>query len=90
MTGFPQARHGPRRSGVFISKGSEAPKQGATEHRTCPLQHTSGSVLAQSWVLGKRGRAFSRYVDTTRFLGDLYYIRNLAAAIESSNGSRQP
>jgi hypothetical protein len=62
---------------------SEAPKQQATEHRTSPLQHYSGNVLAQSWVLGKRGRAFTRYVDTTRFLGDLHYIRNLAAAIES-------
>jgi hypothetical protein len=66
---------------------SEAPKQGATEQRTCPLQHHSGNVLAQYWVLGKRGEAFTRYLDTTRFLGDLYYIRNLAAAIESFYGA---
>ena len=40
-------------------------------------------MLAQYWVLGKRGEAFRRYVDTTRFKGDLYYIRNLAALIDS-------
>jgi len=62
---------------------SEAPKQSASEQRLCPLQHKSGNVLAQYWVLGKRGEAFGRYVDTTRFKGDLYYIRNLAALIDS-------
>jgi len=62
---------------------SEAPKQGATEHRTCPLQHLSGNVLAQYWILGKRGKAFTRYIDTTRFTGDLYTIHNLTTAIDS-------
>ncbi len=62
---------------------SEAPKLGATEHRTCPLQHQNGNVLAQYWVLGKQGAEFARYVDTTRFRGDLYYIQNLVAAIDS-------
>ncbi len=62
---------------------SEAPKQSATEHRTCPLQHLNGNVLAQYWILGKRGKEFVRYVDTTRFRGDLYYIQNLSAAIDS-------
>jgi hypothetical protein len=61
---------------------SEAPKLGATEHRTCPLQHTNGNVLAQYWILGKRGRGFTRYLDATRFKGDLYYIQNLAAALD--------
>ncbi len=59
---------------------SEAPKQQGTEHRTCPLQHYDGNVRAHAWVLGRRGRAFTRYVDTSRFVGDLYLIRNLAAA----------
>jgi len=62
---------------------SEGPKQSATEHRTCPLQHLNGNVLAQYWVLGKQGVEFTRYVDTTRFKGDLYYIQNLVAAINS-------
>ena len=62
---------------------SEGPKQSATEHRTCPLQHLNGNVLAQYWVLGKQGVEFARYVDTTRFKGDLYYIQNLVAAINS-------
>jgi hypothetical protein len=62
---------------------SEAPKQSATEQRTCPLQHLNGNVLAQYWILDKRGPAFRQYVDTTRFVGDLYYIQNLAAAIAS-------
>jgi len=61
----------------------EAPKQQATEHRTSPLQNYNGNVLAQYWILGKRRDAFTRYVDTTRFLGDLYHIQNLAAAINS-------
>ncbi len=68
---------------------SEAPKQGATEHRTCPLQHLNGNVLAQYWVLGKRGEEFVRYVDTSRFLGDLYYLQNLAAALDSFAQGRQ-
>jgi len=67
---------------------AEAPKQQATEHRTSPLQQYGGNVLAQYWVLGKTGRAFTRYVDTTRFVGDLYYLRNLAAAIESFRPQR--
>ncbi|MCX5677201.1 MAG: hypothetical protein NTX87_19615, partial [Planctomycetota bacterium] len=62
---------------------SEAPKQSATEHRTCPLWHEGGNVPAQSWVLGKKGDEFRRYVDATRFKGDLFYIQNLAAAIEA-------
>jgi hypothetical protein len=62
---------------------SEAPKQSATEHRTCPLWHQSGNVTAQAWVLGKKGEDFRRYVDATRFKGDLFYIQNLAAAIEA-------
>lgn len=62
---------------------SEAPKQQATEHRTSPLQNYNGNVLAQYWILGKDGGDFARYIDTTRFIGDLYYIRNLAAAIDS-------
>lgn len=64
---------------------SEAPKQTATEHRTCPLQYGEGNVLAQYWILGKRGDDFARYVDTTRFKGDLYYIRRLSAALNSYN-----
>jgi hypothetical protein len=62
---------------------SEAPKQSATEHRTCPLWHQSGNVAAQAWVLGKKGDEFRRYVDATRFKGDLFYIQNLVAAIEA-------
>jgi len=62
---------------------SEAPKQSASEHRLCPLQHKSGNVLAQCWILGKTGEQFRRYVDTTRFKGDLFYIHNLAALIDS-------
>ena len=62
---------------------SEAPKQQATEHRTTPLQYYNGNVLAQYWILGKRREDFTRYVDVTRFLGDLYYIQNLAAGIDS-------
>ena len=41
----------------------------------------AGNVLAQYWVLGKRGSDFLRYVDATRFRGDLYYLENLAAAV---------
>ena len=62
---------------------SEAPKEQATEHRTTPLQYYSGNVLAQYWILGKRQDDFTRYIDTNRFLGDLYYIQNLAAGIDS-------
>jgi hypothetical protein len=62
---------------------SEAPKQSGSEQRLCPLLHKSGNVLAQSWILGKRGEAYRRYVDTTRFKGDLYYIENMAAAIRA-------
>jgi hypothetical protein len=62
---------------------SEAPKQGATEHRTCPLVHLNGNVLAQHWILGRRGESFRRYVDTSRFVGDLYYLQNLIALIRS-------
>jgi hypothetical protein len=62
---------------------SEAPKQQATEHRTSPLQNYNGNTLAQYWILGKRRQAFTHYIDTTRFIGDLYYIQNLAAAIDS-------
>jgi len=62
---------------------SEAPKQSASEQRLCPLQHKSGNVLAQYWVLGKRREDFRRYVDTTRFKGDFYYTENLAALIDS-------
>ena len=69
---------------------SEAPKQQATEHRTSPLQHYGGNVLAQYWVLGRTREAFTRYVDTTRFLGDLYYVRNLAAAIDSFSAAKGP
>ena len=61
---------------------SEAPKQSATEHRTCPLWHQSGNVAAQAWVRGKTGDEFRRYVDATRFKGDLFYIQNLVTAIE--------
>jgi len=61
---------------------SEAPKQSATEHRTCPLWHQSGNVAAQAWVRGMKGDEFRRYVDATRFKGDLFYIQNLVAAIE--------
>jgi hypothetical protein len=68
---------------------SEAPKQSATEQRTCPLYHLNGNVLAQYWVLGKTGPAMERYVDTTRFKGDLFYIQNLAAAIDSYSASEQ-
>jgi|GEM_PF-2274935 len=62
---------------------SEGPKQTATEHRTCPLWHISGNVAAQAYVLGGKGEAVRRYVDATRFKGDLFYIQNLVAAIES-------
>lgn len=62
---------------------SESPKQSASEQRLCPLQHKSGNVLAQYWILGKREGNFRRYVDTTRFKGDFYYIENLAALIDS-------
>lgn len=62
---------------------SEAPKQGAIEHRTSPLLHLSGNVLAQYWILQRKGDEFRRYVDTSRFLGDLYYLQNLAALIRS-------
>lgn len=62
---------------------SEAPKQGAIEHRTCPLVHVNGNVLAQYWILERTGEDFRRYVDTSRFLGDLYYLQNLAALIRS-------
>ena len=62
---------------------SEAPKQSASEQRLCPLQHKSGNVLAQHWILGKTRENFRRYVDTTRFKGDFYYIENLAALIDS-------
>jgi hypothetical protein len=66
---------------------SEAPKEQATEQRTTPLQYYSGNVLAQYWILGKRRSDFSHYLDTTRFLGDLYYIENLAAGIDSYTAS---
>jgi hypothetical protein len=69
---------------------SEAPKQSATEHRTCPLWHLNGNVLAQAWVLGKKGEEFRRYVDATRFKGDLFYIQNVVAAIESFAGEAGP
>jgi len=62
---------------------SEAPKQQATEQRTTPLQYYSGNVLAQYWVLGKCRDEFARYLDTTRFTGDLYYVQNLAACLDS-------
>lgn len=62
---------------------SEAPKQSASEQRLCPLLHKSGNVLAQYWILGKRGDEFRRYVDTTRFIGDLDYIQNVSALIDS-------
>lgn len=62
---------------------SEAPKQQATEHRTAPLQCYNGNVLAQYWILGKHRKDFTRYIDATRFIGDLYYIQNLAAGINS-------
>jgi hypothetical protein len=62
---------------------SEAPKQSATEHRVCPLWHQCGTVPAQAWLLGKRGQAYRRYVDATRFTGDLYYIENLVTGIEA-------
>jgi hypothetical protein len=62
---------------------SEAPKQSATEHRLCPLWHQCGTVPAQAWVLGKRREAYRRYVDATRFTGDLYYIENLVTGIEA-------
>jgi len=65
---------------------SEAPKQGATEHRTCPLIHLSGNVLAQHWILGRCGESFCRYVDTSRFVGDLYYVQNLSTLIRSYEG----
>lgn len=61
---------------------SEALKQSATDHRLCPLWHQSGNVPAQAWILGKRGREFSIYVDVTRFRGDLFAIQNLVTAIE--------
>lgn len=62
---------------------SEAPKQSATEHHLCPLWHQSGNVPAQTWILGKRGREFGRYVDVTRFRGDLFAMENLVTAIEA-------
>lgn len=62
---------------------SEAPKQSASEQRLCPLQHKSGNVLAQYWILGKTREEFRHYVDTTRFKGDFFYIHNLAALIDS-------
>jgi len=62
---------------------SEAPKQSATEHRTCPLWHQGGNVAAMAWVLGKKGEEFRRYVDATRFRGDLFRTQNLVAAIEA-------
>ncbi|MBC8870996.1 MAG: hypothetical protein H8E44_16345 [Planctomycetes bacterium] len=62
---------------------SEAPKQSATEHHLCPLWHQSGNVPAHAWILGKRGKEFSRYVDATRFRGDLFTIQNLVTAIEA-------
>jgi len=62
---------------------SEAPKQSATEHHLCPLWHQSGNVPAQAWILGKRGEEFRRYVDATRFCGDLFAIHNLVTAIRS-------
>ncbi len=69
---------------------SEAPKQSASEQRLCPLQHKSGNVLAQYWVLGKTRDEFRLYVDTTRFRGDFFHIHNLAALIDSyAEGIRQ-
>jgi len=62
---------------------SEAPKQSATEQRTCPLYHLNGNVLAQYWILGKTGETLERYVDTTRFTGDLFYIQNLSMLLDS-------
>jgi hypothetical protein len=62
---------------------SEAVKQSATEQHISPLQHLNGNVLAQYWVLDKTGPAFARYVDTTRLLGDLYYIQNVSALLQS-------
>jgi hypothetical protein len=62
---------------------SEAPKQSASEQRLCPLQHKSGNVLAQYWILRKKQEEFRRYVDTTRFKGDFFYIQNMAALIDS-------
>ena len=62
---------------------SEAPKQSATEHHLCPLWHQSGNVPAQAWILGKTGNDFTRYVDVTRFRGDLFAIQNLVTAIEA-------
>jgi len=62
---------------------SEAPKGQATEHRTTPLQYYSGNVLAHCWILDKRRDDFARYIDSTRFLGDLYYLQNLAACLRS-------
>ena len=67
---------------------SEAPKQSATEHRLCPLWQQSGNVAAQSWILGKRGEAFRRCLDATRFRGDLFAIHNLVTAIESESPTR--
>lgn len=67
---------------------SEAPKQQATEHRTTPLQYYNGNVLAQYWILGRRRDDFARYLDTTRFLGDLYYLQNLAACLQSHDEAR--
>jgi hypothetical protein len=67
---------------------SEAPKQSATEHRLCPLWHQSGNVAAQAWILGKRDDEFRRYIDATRFRGDLFAIHNLATAIESYGSTR--
>ncbi len=62
---------------------SEAPKQSASEQRLCPLQHKSGNVLAQYWILGKTHEEFGLYVDTTRFKGDFFFIENLSALIDS-------
>lgn len=62
---------------------SEAVKQGATEHRQSPLNWKHEAVLAEYWILGKKGEKFRKYIDTTRFKGDYYYIQNLAALIDS-------
>jgi len=67
---------------------SEAPKQSATEHHLCPLWHQSGNVPAQAWILGKAGKEFYRYVDATRFRGDLFTIQNLVTAIEACQSGR--
>jgi len=90
-------RHAREESGIYLDNldesmplwwVSEAPKQSASEQRLCPLQHKSGNVLAQYWILGKTRVKFRRYVDTTRFKGDFFYIHNLAALIDSYAESR--